>query len=98
MSARASANFSIWRPLLQIEASSTIAVSHSSYHACDSSVQLYQVPLRVLLFKYTMVSFIKNNDPSEELITDRFHDVIDPQFYFSTITEAQNSLMSIPVG
>ena len=45
-----------------------------------------------------MVSFIKNNDPSEELITDRFHDVIDPQFYLSTITEAQNSLMSIPVS
>ena len=45
-----------------------------------------------------MVSFIKNSDPSKELITDRFHDVIDPQFYFSTITEAQNSLMSIPLG
>lgn len=41
---------------------------------------------------------IKSLDPSEEFIVDRFYDVFDPRISFSTITEAQKQLMSIPVG
>ena len=45
-----------------------------------------------------MASSVKNFDPSEELISDRFYDVIDPQFHYSTITQAQNLLLSVPAG
>ena len=45
-----------------------------------------------------MSSTVKTLEPSEDLISDRFHDVFDTKLHFSTILEAQNQLISVPLG
>jgi len=45
-----------------------------------------------------MAPGIKALNPSEDLISDRFCDVFDPQLQYSTISEAKSHLLSIPIG
>ena len=73
-------------------------------HLCSSALHFFEAtrylfyPDLVHSTELIMDVCIKSLDPSEEFIADRFYDVFNPIICFSTITEAQGQLMSIPVG
>ena len=47
---------------------------------------------------YYMVLSVKSLDSSEEIICDRIYDDYDPQLQFSSISDAQSSLLSPSKG